>query len=108
MTYDWEFSKFNVYKEHEGEEDVVFDISWRLNARDGDHSASDWGILKVTYDPDGPDPFIPFDDLTEADIQGWCEDGFDVAAIKTALDAKVSELKNPTTEVLHPPWQNGG
>jgi hypothetical protein len=106
MIYDWEFSSLDCYKSHEGQTDVVFDVPWRLNARDGDYSASDWGNLEVTYESGGP--FIPFEDLTKADVVGWCEAGLDVDAMKTALDAKVAEQENPTTEVLDPPWQNGG
>ena len=108
MTYDWEFGELDCYKSHEGQTDVVFNVAWRLNARDGDNSSSDWGKLSVTYDPDGPNPFVPFPDLTEAIVQGWCEAGLDVDAIKVDLDAKVAEQENPTTEVLDPPWQNGG
>ena len=106
MTYDWELGALDCYKSHEGQTDVVFGVAWRLNARDGDYSASDWGNLAVTYE--SGDPFIPFPDLTESDVQGWCEAGLDVDAIKTVLDAKVAEQENPTTEALDPPWQNGG
>jgi len=84
----------------------VFDVAWRLTARDGDSSWSDGGHLEVTYA--SGDPFISFGDLTEADVQGWCEAGLDVDAIKAALDAKVVEQQNSTTEVLDPPWQGQG
>ena len=103
MTYDWEFSSLDCYKAHEGQTDVVFSVPWRLTARDGDYSWSDGGNLQVTYT--AGDPFIPFGDLTEADVQGWCEASLDIAAIKATLDAKVAEEKNPTTEVMDPPWQ---
>ena len=105
MTYDWEFGELDCYKSHEGQTDVVFNIAWRLNARESGHSASAGGSLGVTY-TEG-DPFVPFADLTEAIVQGWCEDGLDVDTIKTGLRARVNEAKNPTTEVLDPPWQNG-
>jgi len=101
-TYDWEFGELDCYKIYEGQTDVVFDVAWRLNARDGGYSASDWGNLEVAYELG--DPFTPFADLTEVIVQGWCEAGLDVDAIKTALDAKVAGLKNPTTEALDPPW----
>ena len=50
MTYDWELGALDCYKSHEGQTDVVFGVAWRLNARDGDYSASDWGNLAVTYE----------------------------------------------------------
>ena len=109
MTYDWEFGELDCYKSSEGQTDVVFDVAWRLTARDGDSSWSDGGHLEVTYT--SGDPFIPFESLTKADVQGWCEAGLDLDAIKAALDAKVAEQQNPTTEVLDPPWltfDNGG
>ena len=106
MTYDWEFGELDCYKNLEGQTDVVFDVAWRLNARESGYSASDWGHLEVTYT--SGDPFIPFEDLTQATVQGWCENGLDVAAIKAALRARVNEAKNPTTEVLDPPWASSG
>ena len=102
MTYDWEFGELDCHKSHEGQTDVVFNVTWRLNSRDGDYSWSDGGNLQVTYT--AGDPFVPFEDLTKADVQGWCEASLDVAAIKADLDAKVAEEKNPTTEVMDPPW----
>jgi|TARA_R110000787_G_C13264672_1_gene430886 hypothetical protein len=108
MTYDWEFSSLDcvIGPDPDGHTDIVCTVHWRLNARESGYSASDWGDLKVTYT--SPDPFIPFADLTEADVQGWCEAGLDVDAMKVGLDARVAEQENPTTEVLDPPWQNGG
>ena len=44
MTYDWEFSALDCYKSHEGQTDVVFNIGWRLNARESGYSASAGGI----------------------------------------------------------------
>jgi hypothetical protein len=106
MTYDWEFGELDCYKSHEGQTDVVFNIAWRLNARESGYSASDWGHLKVTY-TDGQ-PFVPFPDLTEELVRGWCENGLDVDTIKAALRARVLEAKNPTTEALDPPWATNG
>ena len=106
MTYDWGFSSLDCYKSHKGQTDVVFDIVWSLTARDGDFSWTHGGHLKVTYE--SGQPFIPFPDLTESDVQGWCEAGLDVDAIKTALDAKVAKLQNPTTEVMDLPWASNG
>ena len=106
MTYDWEFGELDCYKSHEGQTDVVFDVAWRLNARESGYSASDGGSLSVTY-TEG-DPFVAFADLTEAIVQGWCEAGLDVDAIKAGLRARVAEEKNPSTEEMTPPWQNGG
>ena len=104
MTYDWEFGELDCYKSSEGQTDVVFDVVWRLTARDGDSSWSDGGHLEVNYQ--SGNPFISFESLTKADVQGWCEAGLDVDAIKTALDAKVAEQESPATEEMTPPLQD--
>jgi hypothetical protein len=43
---------------------------WRATATDGDYSASSYGTAGFTPDPTAPD-FVPFDDLTEADVLAW-------------------------------------
>jgi hypothetical protein len=43
---------------------------WRATATDGDYSASSYGTAGFTPDPTAPD-FVPFDDLTEADVLEW-------------------------------------
>ena len=49
MIYDWEFGELDCYKSSEGQTDVVFDVAWRLTAKDGDSSWSDGGHLEVNY-----------------------------------------------------------
>ena len=52
---------------------AVFLIYWSMVATsDGDpaYSASDGGKLRTEPDPSDPD-FIPYADLTEADVLGW-------------------------------------
>jgi hypothetical protein len=105
MTYDWEFSSLDcvIGPDPEGHKDIVCTVHWRLNARESGYSASDWGDLKVIYE--SGDPFTRFEDLTKSDVQGWCEDGLDVAAIKAGLRAKLALAKNPVDVTLFPPWE---
>jgi hypothetical protein len=43
---------------------------FRATLTDGDYSASSYGTVGFTPDPDSED-FVPFDDLTEADVLEW-------------------------------------
>ena len=84
---------------------VIHKIWWELVARDQDDdmiAASTMGILKVSYNPD--DPFIPYEDLTKDDVIGWLESGLDVENLKSELDARINEQKNPTDIYLNPNW----
>ena len=111
ISYSWSFSALDAIIENpEGLADVVYLIHWRYSADDGEgNKASTIGTSSVTYDPDGPDPFIPFEDLTEADVQNWTisqitEEG--VEQLETSLAAQLAEMEHPTTETFRQmPWE---
>lgn len=76
---------------------------WRCTAVDGDYSASAYGTCGVTPDATDPD-FTPYDDVTEAEVLGWCwADGVDKDAIEAALAAKIDADQNPTS-ASGTPW----
>ena len=112
VSYAGSFSELDVIIENaEGLADVVYTIHWRLNADDGEgHTASTIGTSSVTYDPDGPDPFIPFEDLTEAVVQNWTisqitEEG--VEQMESSLAGQLAEMEHPTHETMRGdelPW----
>jgi len=115
ISYAWSFSELDVIiEDSEGLAEVVYTIHWRLNADDGEgHTASTIGTSSVTYDPDGPDPFIPFEDLTEAVVQNWTveqigEEG--VEQMESSLATNIERQINPVTETFRTmPWneENG-
>ena len=61
-------------------------------------SASAYSTASFTYDASSPD-FVPYADLTEEMVLGWCFDGdVDKDAIEASLTANIEEQKNPTTQ----------
>jgi len=64
-----------------------------------DYSASAYGTQSFTRDENSP-AFIPFDDLTEADVVGWLTLDENLEA---NLQAQIDEQKTPTT-VSGVPW----
>jgi len=75
---------------------------WRVTAEDGDYTASAYGTCGFTPDPSA-DGFVPYDNLTEADVLAWVYENVDKDAIEAGLTAKIDEQKNPTTEA-GVPW----
>ena len=75
---------------------------WRCTAVDGDHTAASYGTVGFTPDASA-DGFVPFDDLTEADVLAWVYGSVDKDATEAALTAKIDADKNPTTTV-GTPW----
>ena len=71
---------------------------WRVTEEDGDYSASAYGTCSFIYDASASD-FVPYADLTESVVLGWCWDnGVDKDAIEASLAANIAEQKNPVTE----------
>ena len=84
-------------------DDGVIVAHWRVTEVDGDHSASAYGTASFDYDASADD-FVPYADLTEEVVLGWCwADGVDKDAIEASLTAKIEEQKAPTTET-GVPW----
>ena len=79
---------------------VVFTAHWRVSKTDGDASGSVYGTISLpAKSPSAPD-FIPYDDLTEADVVGWVHDEMgagQIAACETAVQAQIDAQLNPTT-----------
>lgn len=73
---------------------------WRVTAEDGEYAASAYGTQSFEYDPASPD-FIPYADLTEAQVLQWVFDAMgaeQVTAIQDGLLANIEEQKTPVTQ----------
>lgn len=66
---------------------------WRVNAVDGEHSAGAYGSVGFTRG----DSFIPFEELTEAQVIEWVKAQLDVAEIEASLAGQINKQKNPVT-----------
>ena len=92
MEYTWIISDL-VAKIAEGDlSNVIETVHWRLQATDGEHTADVYGSVGLELEGD----FIPYESLTQADIEGWLEAKLDVDALKAGLDAQIDAIANPT------------
>ena len=73
-------------------------IHYGITVVDGEYRASSYGTVSVTPDPSDAG-FVPFEDLTQADVVAWVEAALDVAEIEANLSANIAEQKAPKTEV---------
>jgi len=100
MAVTWTISTL----EHEISDGAVVVAHWRATdsetVGEGDdavtYSASSYGTVGFTPDPTDPD-YVPYADLTEADVLGWVWESVDQAATEAALAAKIEAEKNPVT-----------
>ncbi len=107
IAYTWDCKTVDTYPTKSGKSNVVHNVHWRLNAEsdqqdaEGNHYTSTvYGTQSLSLEDIGSD-FIPFADLTNEIVSGWVEGIMgeeEVANLKSALDSKISEEINPTTE----------
>ena len=79
--------------------DEVITVHWGAGVVEGVYSANSYGTQSFSRDADSPE-FIPFEDLTEADVVSWLtlDEG-----LEANLLAKIEEQKTPST-VTGIPW----
>lgn len=88
--------------EHNVSDGGVIVAHWRVTdsetVGDDTYSASAYGTCSFTPDASSPD-FVPYADLTESVVLGWCWDnGVDQTAVEASLTANIAEQKTPTIE----------
>ena len=106
VTYTWSFPTLTAYPSDAGQTDVVFQIHWVLTGTDGNgHTGSVYGTVGVTYT--AGEPFTPFAQLTESQVQGWVTSALgatQVSALEASIDQQIQQQIAPTSVNLTPPW----
>ena len=92
MTTTWSIAQLDRNAANGG----VTVAHWRVEAVDGEHSASAYGSAGFTPDASAAD-FKPYDQLTQADVLAWVWGSVDKAEIETSLAQQIEAKKNPVT-----------
>jgi hypothetical protein len=74
----------------------VVNVAWACTAQQDSASAFHGGTTTYENNPDEPG-FIPYDDLTEAQVLGWVWASVDKTEIEASLTAKVEKQLHPVT-----------
>jgi hypothetical protein len=96
---NWNCKTIDVYtQEHNGHEQVIYNVHWRVEKEDGEYSASTYGTQSLNTE-DIQD-FKPFDEVTSEMVEGWVKDVMgeeEVLRIEDGLDQQIEDQKNPTS-----------
>ncbi len=98
ITYTWTIPTC----EHDIATGGINVVHWRCTGVDGDNSASSYGTVGLTPDPDASD-FVAYDDVTEAQAQGWVWASVSQDDTEAAIAAQIDAMANPT-EASGTPW----
>jgi hypothetical protein len=81
-------------------DDFITTAHWIATAVDGDYTASIYSTCSWAAGT----PTIPYADVTEAEVLGWCwSSGVDKDATEAALAAQIALQKNPVV-ATGTPW----
>ena len=97
-TITWKISQLERTVEDGG----VTVAHWAVSAVDEDYSASSYGTVGFTPDPEAPG-FVPFEDLAEEDVLVWVWGSVDKEATEDSLLKQIDAQKNPVA-VSGTPW----
>ena len=90
------------------ESGLVVEVTYRVVAKQGGLIADHRGRVTLTGDSSAPG-FLPFEQLTEAQVVQWVKDSVDVSAIEAgvqaALEAKIQKVEQKEV-VSGLPWSN--
>jgi hypothetical protein len=98
VEYTWTIANL----EHNTADGGVVVAHWRCEGTDGEHSSSAYGTVGFTPDATA-EGFVPYENLTEADVLAWVHGSVDKDATEAAIAAKIDALANPTT-TTGTPW----
>lgn len=105
-NFSWSIAALNCAAEKDGLPKVIHTIHWRYNAT---KVVEDKTYFVDTYGAQGvgqpnPENFIPYENITEAEIISWLESTLPIEAMQAGLEAKIEEQINPTELTPPLPW----
>lgn len=98
ITYHWTIAQLDRKADTGG----IVTAHWRCTAQDGDYTASSYGTVGFTPNPEAP-TFKPFDQLTKGDVLAWVWNGVDKDDIEARLANDIAAQQNPPV-VSGLPW----
>ena len=96
---DWNCKTIDVYThEHNGHEQVIYNVHWRVTKEDGEFIGSCYG--SQTLNTEDIQDFKPIDEVTSEMVEGWVKDVMgeeEVSRIEDGLNQQIEDKKNPTS-----------
>lgn len=110
-TYSWTFPTLQTYANQDGFENVIYVVHWYLNGvcppESGSYNVQLFGAQEIAPFVSGSRPFIPYEQITEAEITEWLEEAMGpekLSELRGRIDQQLHDLINPPVLYLPPPW----
>jgi len=77
-------------------DNYVVTVHYNVSAVDGEYQSSTYGT--ISYTQEAGQNVIPYQDLTESIVIGWCQTSLGKDTVEASLQAQIDALKNPVQE----------
>lgn len=104
ISYQSGVLALECYPEYSGEQNVVFNVAWKMTGTDGVRVAEYRGKTSVPYN-DGD--FIPYNQLSEQQVLAWVDRYAapgEMAAARALIDNNINAQSRPSTATPPLPW----
>jgi len=91
MEFNWNI----VNLDRKTSDGFVITAHYTVSAVDGDYTASTYGTVGYTQEDK---MYIPYADLTEAEVVGWVQESLGKDTVEEGLAAQIEAQKNPVQE----------
>ena len=88
-TYNWTIQQMDRLTS----DGFVVTVHYSVSAVDGDYTASTYGTVGFAEQPD--EQYIPYAELTEAEVVGWVQESLGKDTVEEGLAAQIEAQKNP-------------
>ena len=96
---NWNCKTVDVYTdEHNGYEQVIYNVHWRVSKEEEEYVGSAYGTQSLNTE--NIENFIPYDDVTSQMVEGWVKEAMgeeEVSSIESSLDKQIEDQKKPTS-----------
>jgi hypothetical protein len=91
-TFNWNVVQTN----YNTSDKFITTVHYTVNAVDGDYTASTYGTVGYTEQPNKS--YIPYASLTEEEVIGWVQESLGKDTVEDSLTAQIQAQKNPVQE----------
>jgi len=102
--YELSIDTLEVKKVENDLQDVVFIVNFSYSAVTQDRAYGEVITTMASIPSPNPESFIPFENLSLEQVEGWVEAAVDLSKFREVLDARIEEKINPPTELKKAPW----
>jgi hypothetical protein len=102
-TYDWNCKTVDVYPVNEGNNNVVYNVHYRVVGEDSETAVLGDSIGTQVLDVSDITDFTPFEDLTNDQITNWVKTTLGaekVTQIEDSIASQIAEKENPTSVTM--------